>query len=260
MKALTIVAVFVPFGLVAVEQQPQFKVSTSLVRLDVTVTDERGAVRGLTPKDFVVEDRGVSPNVRVEESADAPLDLVLVAPPMASVDFIAADQTARVAAGVGAFLEQVQDRDRLAAVVAGAPPRRLRPLELGRPSFDRAAFAGGSYAAPFDAIVVALGEFLESDRRRALIAFTNAADFRSTVSFESLAEIAGRPGPAFVLVGTPAKLQDEVRTRATRNGRQIGDMVAGELSGYVFPARLQRLAQRTGGITVDLGRGHLRAC
>jgi hypothetical protein len=256
MRTATIVAVFVPLAVAVAERQTQFRISTSLVRLDVAVTDESGAIRGLTLKDFVVEDHGVSPSIRVEESADAPLDLVLVAPPLASVDFVAADQTARVAAGVEEFLQQVQGRDRLAAVVAGAPPRRLRQLELGRPSFNGGAFTGGSYAAPFDAIVVALGEFVESDRRRALIAFTNAADFRSTVSFEGLVGIAGRLGPAFVLVGTPVRVQDEVRTRVTRNGRQFGDVVAGELSGYVFPATLQRLAQRTGGITVNLGRGH----
>jgi len=255
-KTAAIVAALVPLAIVYSGQAPQFRASTSLVRLEVSVTSDRGAVQGLQNDDFIVEDRGARQVVKVEESADVPLDLVLVAQPMSSVAYISADETARVAAGLSAFLGQVQDRDRLAALVAGAPPTRLRPLEFGRPSFNVAAFSGGDYAAPLDAIAAALREFDASGRRRALVAFTNAADFRSTVSFEWLAEMARRLGPAFVLVGTPVKIQDEAQTRAVLAGgeRTIGNAVAA-VSGYVFPARLQLLSRRTGGITVNLGSG-----
>ena len=84
---------------------------------------------------------------------------------------------------------------------AGSSPARRE-----RPSLYVTSFAGGDYAAPFDAITAALRDFTESDRRRALIAFTNAADFRSVVSFGALAEMARRLGPQFVLVGTTVKV------------------------------------------------------
>ena len=223
------------------------------------MASDLGAVQGLQTADFIVEDRGARQTVRVEESTDVPLDLVLVGEPIPSVAYIAADQSTRVTAGMSAFLAQVQERDRLAVVAAGTPPRRLRPLEFGRPSFGVAVFAaGGDYAAPLDAIAAALLEFVPSDRRRALVAFTNAADFRSTTSYESLAEMARRFGPAFVLVGTPVKVAEEARVRAVSGGvggQQIGDEAIASVSGYVFPAKLQFLARRTGGITVNLGGG-----
>lgn len=269
MKGQAIVAICVTLGVITyADQQPQFKASVSAVRLEVSVTDERGAVRGLEPDDFVVHDRGVRQVVRIEETVDAPLDLVLVAQPMSSVTytsgrfirdqvaFVDADQVSRLTAGLSAFLGEVQQRDRLGVVLAGAPPTRLRSLDFGRPSFDVTAFAGGNYAAPFDAMAAALREFSESDRRRALVAFTNAADFRSVVTFTALAEMARRLGPQFVLVGTPIKVDEATDASVqTSSGRQIGDTVRGSVSGSILPAPLQLLARRTGGITVNLGTG-----
>jgi hypothetical protein len=270
-KGPAIVAVVVVLAISYADQQPQFKASVSAVRLEVSVTDERGAVRGLDRDDFVVHDSGVRQVVRIEESADAPLDLVLVAQPMSSVAYTAGrwivdhsfdvdtDQIARVTRGLSAVLAEVQERDRLGVVLAGAPPTRLRALEFGRTSFDVTAFAGGNYAAPFDAITAALREFTESDRRRALIAFTNGADFRSIVRFGALAEMARRLGPRFVLVGTTVKVDEATDASAmTSSGRQIGETVRGSVSGSIFPAPLQLLARRTGGITVNLGSGDPR--
>ena len=196
---------------------------------------------------------------------------MLVAQPMSSIAYTAGrliidqsftvdtDQVSRVTAGLSALLAQVQGRDRLGVVLAGAPPTRLRSLEFGRPSFDVTAFAGGNYAAPFDAIAAALREFTESDRRRALIAFTNAADFRSIVRFGALAEMARRLGPRFVLVGTTVKVDEASEVSAmTGSGKQIGDTVRGSVSGSILPAPLQLLARRTGGITVNLSSGDPR--
>jgi len=240
----------VPLALAYTGQQAQFRASTSLVRLEVSVTDDRGAVQKLRSEDFVVLDRGIRQVVRLEESTDVALDLVLVAEPLASVAYIAEDQVSRVRTGISAFLSQVQDRDRLAAFVAGGPPTRVRPLEFGRPTFDVEAFTGNGDAAPFDAIAAGLSEFGESDRRRALIAFTNTADFRSTTNFDALTGMLGRLGPALVLVGTPISATTGLRVFGLS-----GQHTAAQVSGYIFPARLQVLARRTGGIAVNLGAG-----
>ena len=271
MKGPALIAVVAALGIGYADQQPQFKASVSAVRLEVSVTDERGAVRGLRHDDFVVHDSGVRQVVRIEESADAALDVVLVAQPMSSIAytsgrfirdeaaFVDTDQISRVTAGLSAFLAEVQERDRLGVVLAGAPPSRLRSLDFGRPAFDVTAFAGGNYAAPFDAIAAALREFPESDRRRALVAFTNAADFRSIISFGALAEMARRLGPRFVLVGTTVKVDEATDASAiTTSGKQIGDTVRGSVSGSILPWPLQLLARRTGGITVNLGSGDPR--
>ncbi|MBK9239311.1 MAG: hypothetical protein IPL75_03410 [Acidobacteria bacterium] len=257
MKAAAIVALLASTGIVYSGQAPQFRSATALVRLEVSVIDNGGAVQGLTSDDFAVSDGGARQIVRVEESADAPLDLVVVAQPIPSVAYTSAEQASRLTAGISAFLDQVQDRDRLGALAAGTPPSRIRVLESGRPRFSVDAFGQGRYAAPYDAISAGLREFVETNRRRALVAFTNAIDARSTTSFEALSEMTRRLGPAFVLVGSPIMIKDEVRAGASDSfrGRQIGDIAIGRVSGFVFPSSLQSLAKRTGGITVNLGAG-----
>jgi hypothetical protein len=253
LKSIVLVAALVSLALSASARQPQFKAFTSTVRLEVSVTDERGAVQGLQARDFVVEDSGKRQVVRSDESTDVPLDLVIVAQPLPSLAYTSIEQTPLMAAGLSAFLRQVEDRDRLAAIVAGAPPSRVQPMAFGRPSFDSRAFAGGNFAAPFDAIAAALGEFVPSDRRRALVAFTSAADFRSTISFEALEGIKRRLGPAFVLVGTPVRVEEHNRFFAVGpTGRTIGDTHDAVVSGFVFPRNLERLASKTGGIAVNL--------
>jgi hypothetical protein len=149
----------------------------------------------------------------------------------------------------------VDDRDRLGVILAGAPPTRLRALEFGRPRLDPTAFSRGTFAAPFDAMAAALGEFDRSDRRRALVALTNGADFRSTISFDALAQMAGRLGPAFVLVGAPVKIRETANVAAeTRDGRAISfGNASAKVSGFVMPLAFERLAHKTGGITVNLG-------
>ena len=265
-RAILIVSTL--FAMSVWSQQPQFRAATSWVRLEVSITDDRGAVQGLTANDLVVEDRGVRQRIRVEEVADAPLDLVLVAQPTASFTYtsgryhsamIDSDQVPRMVAGLEAFLDQVEDRDRVAVVLAGAPPIRLRKMESGRPLFDMDAFAGERHAAVFDGIAAAMTMFPESERRRALVVFTNAADSRSVLSMETLVRMAERLGPQLVLVGPAVKVDDTVISRAmTTSGVQIGEPVLGVLSGTVFPWPIQSLARRTGGITVNLGAGEPR--
>lgn len=237
-------------------QQPTFRSSASMVRLEVSVTDSRGPVRGLQTKDFEVVDDGVAQEVSVEEMADRPLDLVLVVQPIGSIAYTSNEQAARMRTGVASFISQVEDRDRLAVILAGAPPVRIRSLQAGKPVLGVGAFNGGVDAAPFDAITAAIGEFLPSDRRRALVAFVNGTDFRSTVSFEGLVEQTRRLGPAFVLLGSPVKVDQDVSVKAeTSMGVSLGQVTA-KVAGFVFPTTLQLLARNTGGLTVNLGSGN----
>ncbi|MEZ5316887.1 MAG: hypothetical protein R2752_05750 [Vicinamibacterales bacterium] len=233
--------------------QQQFRARTDLVRLDVRVTDDHGPIRGLGEQDFVVSDNGKKVDVEVEELTDLPLDLVLVAVPLQSVDLVAADQTARVEAAIGSFLDQVEARDRLAVMLAGAPPRRLRGLEFGRPALTSEAFAAGAYAAPFDGIVAGLGEFDDADRRKALVLLTTGADFRSTVNLEAVAGMAAQAGPTFVAFGTLVPVDQSVGFRGLDPVTNMPlEAVEARVSGRVFPAQLQRLAKKSGGIAVNL--------
>ena len=128
-------------------------------------------------------------------------------------------------------------------------------MDFERPAFATDAFAGGSYAAPFDAIAAALGEFGDSTRRRALVAFTNAADFRSVIGFEGLVALTRRLGPAFVLVGTPGQGGAAGNGRGVLARRQRDHSRRGDRVPRRLPATPSPLADRTGGVVVNLGGG-----
>jgi len=150
-------------------------------------------------------------------------------------------------AGLGSLFAGFQDADRIGAVLAGAPPTRLRALEPGRPSFDQQSFLNGDYGAPFDAIAGALAEFEISDRRQALIAFSAGVDFRSSLTPEILGRAARRRGPALIFVAAPIKVDIAFG--------QMGGPPRGTVSGWNFPLAIRDLARTTGGLTIDLGRG-----
>jgi hypothetical protein len=130
----------------------------------------------------------------------------------------------------------------------------VRPLTPGKPDVNRDQFIGGQYAAVSDTISAALGEFVASDRRQVLVVFCNGTDFRSTVSFEALAAQARRLGPSFVLVGAPLRVNRQMGFRDATPGARVNDVVV-SVAGHVFPLTLRSLAQRTGGMTIDLGKG-----
>ncbi|HEX4566669.1 MAG TPA: hypothetical protein VH138_08545, partial [Vicinamibacterales bacterium] len=60
-------------------QRPTFKSGSSLVALNVTVTDSAAKyVSGLQPGDFVVYEDGVKQDLQFFESASVPVDLILL--------------------------------------------------------------------------------------------------------------------------------------------------------------------------------------
>ncbi len=249
-------AVAVAMALGQASQQPVFRSGASLVRFDVTVTDSRGPVRGLTARDFTVRDSGTVQTVTVQEVADAPLDVVAVVQPFTSISRTSKEQGRPLSAAVSALLGLLEDRDRAGVLMANAPPARVRPLAAGRPEVSLEQLSGEPDAALYDTISAALGEFPTTDRRQVLVVFSNGADFRSTVSPEALAAQARRLGPAFILVGAPFRIETRMGFKAeTPAGMPIGDGIIATVAGGVFPATLRSLAHRTGGVLIDLGNG-----
>jgi hypothetical protein len=144
-------------------------------------------------------------------------------------------------------------------ILAAPAPRRLRPLQSGRPPFGAEALAVGrdNYAAPYDAMALGLRMFAESNRRPVMISFESAADFRSVTTVDGAAEMASWLGPAFVLVATPVSYRRSVSGRAEIgvSGRLLGDPVAAVVSAAIIPATVQRLADRSRGTLVNLKDG-----
>ena len=50
--------------------QATFKTGTRLVQMDVTVTNDSGAVRGLTKDDFILEDKGKKQDIAIFATTD----------------------------------------------------------------------------------------------------------------------------------------------------------------------------------------------
>src|SRR5437773_10938900 len=50
--------------------QATFKTGTRLVQIDVTVTNDSGAVRGLTKDDFILEDKGKKQDIAIFATTD----------------------------------------------------------------------------------------------------------------------------------------------------------------------------------------------
>lgn len=258
MKAVGLVALFLGTGLAHQGQQPRFSAAVEMVRLEVDVTNDRGSILGLSARDFEVTDNGRRQDVSVDELIDTPLDLAVVMQPLASIAQIAPDQLALLSQAMTAFGVLVEERDRVSLTVASAPPTRLRLLEAGPVTFDEAARRGRTDAAVFDAMVVALASIAEPTpgRRRALLAFTNGADFRSTTSFDRLTALARRLGPAFVLVGAPVPIREDMRAVVkTPADRHLSDVAIATASGAVFPISLTALSKHSGGVAVNLGDG-----
>jgi len=181
---------------------------------------------------------------------------MLAAPPLAAVTLVAADQTNRFLAGVTAFLDQIQDRDRLGVVLAGAPPRPVRVLEQGRAGVatDFVKSAKDAYSASFDAIALGARMFDASDRRRVVVAFTNTADFRSALNADAVAELAKRLDNALVLVGLPVAINRTVTAVAeTASASSAGMPVEGTIRGFVLPIALQDFAKLSSSQLINLG-------
>jgi len=259
MKAIGLVALLLGVGLAQQGQQPRFSTAVEMVRLEVDVSNEQGTILGLSSRDFEVTDNGRRQNVSVDELIDTPLDLAVVVQPLASIAQIAPGQLALISRAMTAFEELVEERDRVSLMVASAPPTQRRLLEAGPVKFDETALQGRTDAAVFDAMVIALASIAEPTpgRRRALLAFTNGADFRSTTSFDRLTALARRLGPAFVVVGAPVPIREDMNAvLVTTMGRQLSDVAIATAFGTVFPISLRALARDSGGVAVNLGDGN----
>ena len=65
-------------GAATAMQQPTFRSTAALVRIEVSVTDDHGPVEGLKAGDFVLTDIGAIQRPAVYQSKDTPLDLVAI--------------------------------------------------------------------------------------------------------------------------------------------------------------------------------------
>jgi Ca-activated chloride channel family protein len=138
----------------AVPQLPTFHSLSSLVSLNVTVTDGGKFVTGLQPSDFVVYEDGVKQDVQFFESSSVPVDLIVLIDTSSSM----ADRMDVVHEAAIGFLNTLRPIDRGAVVTFADAVDVVQPLTSDRARLTAAI--GGTHAhgstALYTAVYIAL--------------------------------------------------------------------------------------------------------
>jgi VWFA-related protein len=200
------------------QQTPAFRTATDVVFVDVSVRRRGAAVTGLTAADFDVRDNGVRQKVESVESMAVPIDLTLI------IDVSGGQRTTFSNRDVGAAVVR-RVNEQIARVAASLRPiDRMRVItvdtyvhELVRPAL--ASDIGridllhhGGHSSVYDAIVGALLQPVDPDRRHVIIAGVKNRDDQSAVEAAAVREVASRSGSLLhVVLEEMLTIEDEAR-------------------------------------------------
>jgi len=191
-------------------QRPTFKSGSSLVALNVTVTDSTAKyVSGLQPGDFVVYEDGVKQDVQFFESASVPVDLILLLDTSSSMS----DKVDVVREAATGFLKTLRSGDRGAVVTFANTVSVLQPLTEDRAALEQAIGKAGAHGqtALYNAVYIALKQFGQAAhgakdvRRQAIVVLSDGDDTASLVSLEDVMSVARRMGVNIYTVSLQAK-------------------------------------------------------
>ncbi len=245
------------------------RTETSLVQLNIGVVDKQGRpIKSLTRNDFVVYEDGVKQSIQLFEPVDAPFSLVLMLDMSGStVNF---RQQLKLASQ--RFLDALGPDDRVAVIQFNAKVKSLASFSTDRLkaayAIEIAEGAGETYF--YDALKFALKELeKEGKRRKAIVVLTDGLDTslrnsdRSTLSKvqsneEALATIDPHSSPDLRNVLASADRQGvTIFPLALPSGdpKRLPLQTPNIVGIYAAArARLQSLADRTGGRLNDINR------
>jgi len=175
-----------------------FRSGASLVALNVTVTEGKRLIPGLTLDDFAVYEDGVQQRVQFFESHDIPIDLILLLDTSASMS----DKMPVVHEAAVGFLKTLREADRGAVVTFGDNVNIAQPLTTDRTALEQAvrtAQPHGSTALN-NALYVAMKEFARAAqqtgevRRQAIAVLSDGEDTSSVIGFDDVLAMARKTG------------------------------------------------------------------
>lgn len=178
------------------------EVNVDLIEFYVAVTDSAGElVRGLTPKDFQVLDRGKPQSIaKFELVENLPLTVGLMIDTSGSM---ASSLAEAERAAVGFLSKVVKPKDRCFALTFSGRPVLRMPLtddvEAVANSLEDMQAVGST--ALHDALVHSLYYFRGSHGQRALVVLSDGDDTSSELSFKDALEYAKRSGVAVYAIG-----------------------------------------------------------
>ncbi|CAN5588265.1 hypothetical protein BH23ACI1_BH23ACI1_22900 [soil metagenome] len=179
-------------------QAPVFRSSTSLVALNVSVTDGRQFVSNLRRDDFAVFEDGVQQEVRFFEAREVPLDLVLLIDTSSSMRHRMPDvHTAAIN-----FVNTLREQDRGAIVTFASSVQVAQALTSDKAALHAAIqrTEGDGGTALHNALYIALRQFAagtsgkesEEVRRQVFAVLSDGHDTTSLLSFDDVLEEARR--------------------------------------------------------------------
>jgi VWFA-related protein len=234
------------------QQKPVFRSESSKVRLEVSAFGAAGSIRGLKSSDFNVTDNNSPVAVSAQELEDLPLDIVLVVQPRRSQ---AGSQPEKFGAAVRSLLSGLDARDRVAVIVASAPPATARQFEPVSAPIVSTIPDGTDETALRDAMVMALQQMPASDRRKVILVVGDGSDRRSFVSNELVALMAMKSTAQVVVLGSAPTILTGVTFSldAGSNRSSRPKEVMTPKTENLFPGKgLRDLATLSGGQIIDL--------
>ena len=192
-------------------QAPTFRTGTSLVALNVVVTDLKQQFEsGLRAEDFEIYEDGVRQKVEFFAASEVPLDLILLIDSSSSMT----DKVEAVHKAASGFIETMRPSDRAAVVSFADGVQVLQPLTTDRALVRQAIGRSGAKGATalHNALYVALKEFGRPAvggpdvRRQAIALLSDGEDTSSLISFEDVLEMAKRSGVAIYTIAMKSDL------------------------------------------------------
>ena len=226
----TLAAVALAFGSVQAQSQaaadpqasrPTFRSASSLVALNVTVTDSAAKyVSGLQPADFAIYEDGVKQDVQFFESASVPVDLIVLIDTSSSM----ADKVDVVHEAASGFLKTLRPGDRGAVVTFADGVTVAQPLTGDHALLEEAVRKAGAHGetALYNAVYISLKEFGQAAhgshdvRRQAIVVLSDGQDTASLVSLDDVMAVARKMGVNIYTVA----LQSKASTPGADQGRR----------------------------------------
>lgn len=203
------------------QQAPTFRTGTSLVALNVIVTDlKQQYATGLRADDFEIYEDGVRQKVEFFAAAEVPLDLILLIDSSSSMT----DKVAAVHKAAAGFIETMRDGDRAAVVSFADGVQVLQPLTTERALVLQAISRSGAKGstALHNALYVALKEFGRPAtggpdvRRQAIAVLSDGEDTSSLISYDDVLDMAKRSGVAIYTIAMKSDLTSGQQAQGRR--------------------------------------------
>lgn len=231
---LCICALSMPAG----AQQPLFRSSVSVVRLDVLATDGRRPITGLTAADFEVRDNGVLQAVDAVFAEHEPLDVLFAFDRSASTR---GDTIGHLRDSARAILASLGADDRAGLLIFNQTVQLAVPLG---PSADVAAALDDiepeGATALFDAASVALNLTASATRRTLILLFTDGTDTLSWLPASTALDEGRASDAVLYAVAMPDRTAArDVVAAGESQMRRLSESTGGRLLRADDPAELR---------------------